>query len=379
MNRNWFLGLLFFTFSCAPYKPFYHHNEKNWRDNGSGKDEAPEFTFYLIGDAGEPEKGDMSDVFKILSSDLKNADDDNSAVLFLGDNIYPHGLPDVGDKLRDDAEWRLKKQFEIFNEYKGRVIFLPGNHDWKEGDPEGLKFNLNQEKFTELFNHRGNIYLPDSACPGPVLIPTSQNSVLQVIDSQWWLHKYEKISSSTACEATSDSLFIAQLGKNFSNHKGKRMVVAAHHPMESNGPHGGKYPFRSHIFPLLEFHPDLWIPLPVLGSIYVLYRKIGNIQDIPHPRYKALQKRVEAILEEYPGSIYVNGHDHSLQYIRKGKSHYITSGAGTKHSHVVKNRKISFGYAGTGYAVLKLFKSDAMIEFYRSNNGSKELIYRKLL
>ncbi len=319
MNRKWLLGVLIFAFSCAPYRPFYQKQEKNWLSTGSETSETPEFTFFLIGDAGEPERDGMSDVFKLLSGDLKTADAEKSAILFLGDNIYPHGLPDVGDKLRDDAEWRLKKQFEIFNDYKGRVIFLPGNHDWKEGDSEGLKFNLNQEKFSELFNQRGNIYLPDSACPGPVMISTSQNSALQVIDTQWWLHKYDKISSPTACEAGSDSAFIALLDKNFRENNGKRMVVAAHHPMESNGPHGGKYPFRSHIFPLLEFNPDFWIPLPVLGSIYVIYRKIGNIQDIPHPRYKSLQRRVEEVLEKYPGSIYVNGHDHSLQYIGKGK------------------------------------------------------------
>lgn len=348
-------------------------------ENSTAKAQVPEFSFYLIGDAGEPEKDGMSDVFRLLSADLQSSNTEKSAVLFLGDNIYPHGLPPVGDKLREDAEWRLKKQFEIFKNYKGRVIFLPGNHDWKEGAAEGLDFNLNQEKFTELFNSRGNIYLPDSACPGPVLLNTSPNSVIQIIDTQWWLHKYNKISSTTACEATTDSEFLALISKNFNENKGKRMIIAGHHPMESNGPHGGRYPFRSHIFPLLEFSKKLWIPLPVLGSIYVIYRKIGNIQDIPHPRYKELRKRIEAILEENHGSIYVNGHDHSLQYISKGKSHYITSGAGTKQSHVVKNRKVSFGYAGTGYAVLKIYEKQAVVEYYRAVKGNKELIYRKIL
>ncbi|MBK9453525.1 MAG: hypothetical protein IPN95_29895 [Bacteroidetes bacterium] len=64
------------------------------------------------------------------------------------------------------------------------------------------------------------------------------------------------------------------------------------------------------------FKKNLWIPMPVLGSVAIWYRKyVGNIQDIPNKRYKALKTELEAVFAQYPELIYVTGHDHNLQYL----------------------------------------------------------------
>lgn len=367
-----FAGCLLLLSSCTSYKPMYRRGEKSV-DSVEGKTTA---AVYLIGDAGKPDTIHFEPVFRALQQQLATAPA-LSALLFLGDNIYPEGMPPAGHPERRAAERAMQEQCRIFSDYSQPVVFVPGNHDWKEGHKGGIEYRLNEESYTEALTGR-NIVLPDSGCPGPSELKIGDDIVILIIDTQWWLHAYEK----PECGVRSDSAFLAGVRTAFERNKGKQIVVAAHHPMESYGPHGGKYPWRSHLFPMLEFKRNAWIPLPVFGSIYVLLRKIGHIQDIPHPRYRKLQQGLEEIFSAYPGTTYVNGHDHSLQHIRKNGVHYVTSGSGSKVSHVVRGKRLSFGYAGKGYGIIRYTDSGARyLEFYRpdGSGNTSELMYRRKL
>ena len=71
---------------------------------------AVETRLYLIGDAGAPAPGDP--VFKALAGQLA-VDPKHSVVVFLGDNIYPAGLPPEGSPSRKEAERRLDAQIDL--------------------------------------------------------------------------------------------------------------------------------------------------------------------------------------------------------------------------------------------------------------------------
>jgi len=60
-----------------------------------------------------------------------------------------------------------------------------------------------------------------------------------------------------------------------SENKDKKVIVAAHHLLESESSHSGKFPLRPHLFPLVDFKKKLYILLPILGTAYVLMRKLG--------------------------------------------------------------------------------------------------------
>src|SRR5690606_19532311 len=67
------------------------------------------------------------------------ASDKNATLLFLGDNIYPSGMPtDLESEERKIAEQKLIFQLEIAKKFKGKTVFIPGNHDWYNGI-EGLE------------------------------------------------------------------------------------------------------------------------------------------------------------------------------------------------------------------------------------------------
>ena len=53
-----------------------------------------------------------------------------------------------------------------------------------------------------------------------------------------------------------------------------------------------------------------------------LYRKIfGNIQDFAHPLNKSMRRGLREIMEQYPGTTYISGHEHSLQHIESDSAH----------------------------------------------------------
>src|SRR6186713_1334888 len=92
------------------------------------------FTVYLIGDAGElylPSNGLQESITKNYGESTP------SAVIFLGDNIYPKGMPSVDEPGRRSAETILMNQINLFKGLNTEQYFIPGNHDWKKGKPAG--------------------------------------------------------------------------------------------------------------------------------------------------------------------------------------------------------------------------------------------------
>lgn len=104
------------------------------------------------------------------------------------------------------------------------------------------------------------------------------------------------------------------------------------------------------------------------------------IQDVPNPTYRRMQRSFEGAFEKHPGTTYVNGHDHSLQLIRKNKVNYITSGSASQVSHVVKKPYLDFGFAGNGYVLVSLYPNgEKWAEFYRASAKGRELVFRQRL
>ena len=153
--RNLHLYLLLFIFltSCANYKLNYSPKGKNWAtENIPPTDKVIRHTMYLIGDVGYVKPDKPSASLNLLKQKLDEAGE-NSSVIFLGDNIAPHGMPRKDNrKERAIAEAQLQIQLDLVQDFKGRPIFLPGHEDW---DEYGLKGVKRQGKFIEKALNKG--------------------------------------------------------------------------------------------------------------------------------------------------------------------------------------------------------------------------------
>lgn len=376
--------LLYYFTAKRRRQPIYDKRESRWRKKKPSDIDFVRFSLFLIGDAGAPSLLGPDPVLELLRSRMLSAQQEKSGVFFLGDNIYPHGMPRPQDPLHDVAEKRLLRQLRALEGYKGKVWFISGNHDWNKGREDGYEYVRRQQFYVESYFGRQDVYLPRNGCPGPVELDVNESLAIVAINTQWWVQEGMKPMGKTAgCSVDSEHEFFLKLDAILESNarSNKKIVVIGHHPVYSQAYHGGNFSLKQHIFPLTSIHKRLYVPIPVAGSLYPIYRKyIGSKEDMSHPKYKNLRKRLLDIFKKYPGLIYASGHDHNLQYIQKNGQHYIISGAGCKVNHVQKGGGAVFAHAHKGFMKLDFYYGgEVWLEVWEppENGDSESLIFRK--
>ena len=328
--------------------------------NGQFPNKEISHTFYLIGDAGNSELGSSSIALQSFKNELTRASN-NSTALFLGDNIYPKGLPKKRHENRIYAEHQLNVKTDAVKDYKGKTIFIPGNHDWYANGLKGLK---RQEKYIENILGK-NSFLPENGCPIEK-VDINNEIVMIVIDSEWYLTNWDNHPTiNDNCEIRTRTKFFEELEGLIKKARGKTTLIALHHPMFTNGPHGGQYDFKSHLK-----------PIPVLGTLKNVLRKTTGVSpaDLQHQKYNEFKKRVVTLAQENKKVVFMSGHEHSLQYLVQDNLPQIISGTGSKNT-ATRNVDDHFSSSEAGYARLDVFKDgSSYVRFYAAKTNT--IIYQ---
>lgn len=326
--------------------------------------EAPaaeiDVTLFLIGDAGAPAAPpDSEPVLAALRAAAAAAP--GPVVVFLGDNLYPRGMPDSTAPDRPEAERRLNEQLRVPRASGARAIFVPGNHDWDSHGDDGWETVRRQEAFIAAAEGARSVVSPGGGCPGPAVVDLGSAVRLVVLDTQWWLHAGPKPENPTSsCPADSPAEVIDSLRAAVRGAAGRVVVVVAHHPLESGGPHGGHFGWQEHVFPLRAVKSWLWLPLPLIGSVYPLARQSGaSSQDLPSAAYRRMRAAVDSALAPARPLVYAAGHDHNLQVIGGTSARYLlVSGAGTygNLSRVTALDSTRFARVASGFMRLEVLR-----------------------
>jgi predicted phosphodiesterase len=358
----YFLALTFLLQSCATFKPQYSSNNQQ---EIYPIDKKVVHTFFLLGDAGNDLIKDTVNDSNSLVNNLNKAPK-NSTLLFLGDNIYPIGMPKLDDKNRNDAEKKLQNQIDIASTFKGKIIFIPGNHDWYSNGVEGLK---REQDFVEKQLGKKS-FLPKNGCAIET-VNISNDIVLIVVDSQWYISNWDKEPTiNEDCEIKTRANFLDEFRSEIKKARSKTTLVAIHHPLFSNGAHGGQYSFKSHLK-----------PLPILGSFKNLLRETTGISnaDMQNEKYNELKKNLVAAAQQNDKVIFISGHDHSLQYIVEDNLHQIISGSGSKVSETHNTKGGQFSYGVNGYAIVDVFEDGSSFVRFINSNGNKVVYQSNVL
>jgi hypothetical protein len=327
-------------------KPNYRGKALGWEKNVPPDSSRIRYSVFLIGDVGNPipiEKGGEPSLNFMRQQMLQAGN--KSAVVFLGDNIYNQGMPPEGAYDRKIAEGRLNEQLNILKGYQGEKYMTPGNHDWIQGYKGGLAQVNREQAYAEhylaqdstQFSYTGDFLVPRDGCPGPYEIRLRDDLVMIALNSQWFITDQANRPFGDACGADTEEEVYAQLEEVIKRNQNKHILIVTHHPLFSDGIHGGYFTFADHVFPLSIVAKYAFVPLPIIGSVYPLARKYGGIsQDIAYPAYQAYKKNLRELFAKYPNVVYANGHEHNLQYYDdpQSKAHFITSGSGCKTQHV---------------------------------------------
>jgi hypothetical protein len=304
---------------------------------------APVHRLVLIGDAGQPLPDDPT--LRALGQ-WTDDDPDRTTVLFLGDNLYPDGLRD-GDRRR--GKRILRQQIRATPAAK---IFLPGNHDWGFSPRAAIQAGRlrAQQVFIDSHARERAELLPKDGCPGPVartLVPSgrglARGLTVIAVDFHWWLLPE---ASRPLCAGVDDTdAFLERLEQELAAHAAENVVVAAHHPLRSGGPHGG-------------LTRGFWTD----RGAAIFYRLFGTLQDLWEPSYAQMILVVSEALTRHPPVAFVAGHEHSLQILEGGDAArlLVVSGAASagKITGVAAIDGTLFAHAHTGFVVLDFLSAD---------------------
>jgi len=297
---------------------------------------TPAQRLILIGDAGATAPGDatLADLGR-WSADLP----DRTSVVFLGDNLYPRGLGEDDER----GEGVLLQQLRATPANK---IFVPGNHDWGDWslDAETL---AHEERFIDGFAESRATLLPKGGCPGPALATLAapgdglaRGVQLVAIDLDWWLIDADERPSCDGIASEAD--FLGALERTLHAHAEDHVVVVAHHPLRSGGPHGG------------------WGRSFLEQTLLRMANGLGfAVHDVDGSVYRAMLERLRPALAAEPPLVYASGHDHSLQVIegRDTAGTLVVSGAGSLENltTVTAISNTLFAHAHAGFVVLDFY------------------------
>lgn len=380
------LFVAFIVSSCGTTKQAY----TKLADDGSIDSVLPEKeaveTLFLVGDAGLLHGGKNA-VVEALKGDLDTTN--NATLVYLGDNIYSYGLPSADSPDRNNAEEVLQAQLSAALHVDGDTYFIPGNHDWNHARVGGLERVRAQELFIESFYDKDSArkvrMYPSNGCGDPKVVKVHKDLVYVFIDTQWWLQDWEQEPTiNHGCDIHARDQLLSRINEIFIEHKNDEIVLMMHHPMYSNGRHGGKFSVKDHLLPLTAINEKAVVPLPVLGSIYPLFRLVsGTRQDLQHKLYKRLMVSLRKMANSANASvIFASGHEHSMQLFEDGNLVQVVSGSGSKMSYAQRGGKATYVRSQLGYAKLSFYaNNEVWVDYYQVSQDTDQarLDFRKQL
>jgi len=316
----------------------------------------------LIGDAGEISK-EQKHLIPQAAGTVKAG---KTTVVYLGDNIYPRGMSLPGANDEKATQDILRSQFTPMRANGASVYFIPGNHDWDGMGARGLAKIQAQTAFLAQQNDPSLKMVPGEGCPDPQEIQVGDSLTIIAFDSEWWLFPYNKDNKAN-CSCNSKEEVVARLIELFYKNRYRQILLASHHPFQSYGHHGGYYSIVDHLFPFTAINKNLYIPLPIVGSLYPILRKaIVNPEDMGHPLYKGMIKNISQMADRVSNLVYVAGHEHGLQFIKSDQKQ-VVSGAGAKRTYAKKGKNALFASSQAGFVTADLLiNNDLRFTYYTS-------------
>jgi|GEM_PF-3366564 len=275
-------------------------------------------TVFLVGDAG--------DITQTVLSALKVAvmgASSPKALIYLGDNVYPSGIPaDTNTLGWQNAHRNLLKQIEPFRSFTNAIYFIPGNHDWDSHSEDGWSAAKRETNLIDEALGTGHS-LPPNGCPGPVRVDIVPGLQLIALDSSWWLHEYKKPSGpNDGCETFSPEGVLAALDAILTTTpQGVDSIVALHHQ-------------------LVEPKSDVaHLTCPTSPTC---------------PSYATMRNQLSGILSKHRPLLCASGHNHLLQVMKEqgGCRHYVVSGSASTTYEAPQEVAASFSESAPGFMIL---------------------------
>lgn len=257
-------------------------------------------------------------------------------VVVLGDIIYPDGMHPPGTEGWSTDSTRVESQMAVVRGERARaagarLFFVAGNHDWGlMEDRVGTRRLKNLGEFVDRARERRGVaadLVPDAGTGMPHVVDLP-GMRLVLLDTAWWIFDAEPQRKEE---------MIQRLAAAIATAGGREVIIAAHHPFATAGPHGGE--------------ATLWKDL---GIRFLLARSGAMLQSLDSRVYEDLRADLERTFARVGRPLaFVGGHEHSLQVIRHDSAaapqYSIVSGSASKLTPVGWTPGMLFRRSAPGY------------------------------
>ena len=298
---------------------------------------AIEQRLILIGDAGTLES---AGVLRVMADSVRNLAE-ITTVVFLGDNVYPDGIPSDTASDRSYSEDVLRQQVVAATTGGATAIFVAGNHDWNHALPGVIA----QSELVSQFGGPNARYLPQPpGCPGPESVALGERVLLVVLDTEWML--MEEKPAGPCADRTNEEV-LRDLEAMLASRGSRDVVMASHHPLRTKGVHGGKCG--------LLCLRQLWKSI------------VGEVQDMGHSRNREMRNGIADAIRSARPIVYAAGHDHSMQVFEGAEGSeaefFLVSGRGAADKESLVGRDESTLYAASvpGFMILDFLSQDRVV------------------
>jgi hypothetical protein len=286
------------------------------------------YTLWLLGDTGEP-GWDSPGKIQWLKPQIARADT-NSAVILLGNTLYPRTMPKATDPARPAAETRLKIQLDPLKGFKGKIFLVPGDYDRKNKHTADYR---HQERYIAAYLGQENMVQPENPCPGPVELHPNGDLLVLLLDTKYLLPANLLPEEGSGCEITRPSQVLAQVDDILRAYPEKQVILAAH---------------------------------------------ISPTMNVVEQRY--LNRTFAQYLKLHPGLIFVQSNGSSLNHSFADSLHYVSVGTAAGKLKNPTKSPLQFNTRQPGFARINFYRTgEAWLEIYTSGPAGGQVAYRTLL
>jgi hypothetical protein len=291
-----------------------------------------------------------------LETRLESLEPERAVVVFTG-NYAASELPVEGSPQRAQAERAVLAHVEATADFVrrgGQVFFLAGQRDFGQGGTRAvrrLSAFLNAAYRARGAPEDAVDVMPRAGCGDPTLLELSSDVGLLLLDSQWWMQdQASDPAANEGCEVATRGELAPLVLDALRSYRGRRLVIASHHPLRSYGDFSGAL---------------------TAGSAWSLAHAAGLVpQYQDHPTVRAY---ADLLLEQAQlnGSyVFASGHDASLQVVQVEQQLQLVSGTSARAASPAATARagdfaaaspgwVELFIAPTGTGEVKLFSGDA--------------------
>jgi hypothetical protein len=301
-----------------------------------------------------------------------------SAIVVFTGNYGVGGLPAPEAAGRAEAERRVLVHVTAtvdFVKRGGRVFFLAGHRDFAGGVAavRRLRELLNRsfEKAVgdaETEDRDDLDVMPQASCGDTTLVEIDPNLGLLLVNSEWWMQDWASDpQANEGCEVKSRKAFSEHLQNSLNSYRGRRLVIASHHPLRSYGPFGGSFTAKAHLR-----------PAPILGTAWVFARQAGLVPEYQNaPIVRSYLDLMFEAAQRNGSYVFASGHDADLQYLHIGQQVQLVSGTSARLAEpTVRASEGDFAAGSPGWAEVTLDPSGAGEVSFFSGDAGGEAVFR---